>query len=162
MKFKFSLLFSFFLLILLSSPTFPQPSGMRMGPGMGRGQWKGESRCWSASELNLSSEQVKELDLVQQTYNRETHLLRAQLFVKWLELREILTDPSVKIESIRSKQGELFELQHKLEEKLLDYLIKLRNLLTQEQLKSWCPEKEFPSRREMMHRHGLMGPMHPH
>ncbi len=46
-------------------------------------------------------------------------------------------------------------------EKAVEYLIKVRNLLTQEQLKNWCPEQEFPSFPRMMHGPGPMGPMHP-
>jgi hypothetical protein len=55
----------------------------------------------------------------------------------------------------------MIELQSELDEKTIDYLIKLRNLLTQEQLKSWCPEREFPFFREMMQGPGPMSPMHP-
>jgi len=55
---------------------------------------------------------------------------------------------------------EIIELQSKQEEKAVEYLIKVRNLLTPEQLKSWCPEQEFPSFRHMMHGTGPMGPMH--
>jgi hypothetical protein len=154
----FVLFFSFFLLL---SPAYPQTPGRKHGPGMGMRPWKEEPRCWSVSDLNLSPDQMKELDVIQQHYLQETQLLRAQLFVKWLELREFLTDPAVKIESIHTKQGEIVELQRKQDERLIEYLIKLRNLLTQDQLKNWCPEKEFSSRREMMHRPGRMGPMHP-
>ncbi len=124
-------------------------------------QWKKEARCWRASELNLASEQAKGLDLIQQTYLRETQLLRVQLFSKRLELREFLTDSTIKIEDIRPKYLEMVEIQSKLEEKAVEYLIKVRNLLTQEQLKNWCPEQEFPSFPRMMHGPGPMGPMHP-
>lgn len=123
--------------------------------------WRGEARCWRASDLNLSTEQAKELEQIQQTYFRESQLLRAQLFSKRLELREFLTNPTVKIESVRTKHSETIELESKLEEKAIDYLIKVKNLLTQEQLKNWCPEQEFPSFRQMMYRPGPMGPMTP-
>jgi hypothetical protein len=102
---------------------------------------------------------MRGLDLIQQTYFQEVRLLRAQLFLKRLELREFLTNPTVKIESVRAKYWETIELKSKLEEKAIEYLIKLRNLLTQEQLKRWCPEKEFSLLREMMHGVGPMGPM---
>jgi Spy/CpxP family protein refolding chaperone len=159
MKSKLYLLFSCFLMILIPSPAFSQPSEMRMGPGMGIRHWRGENRGWRASELNLSSDQAKELDLIQQVYFRETQLLRAQLFSKRLELREILANPTTKIESIRSKYSEINEIQSRFEEKTIEYLIKVRNLLTPEQLKSWNPEEEFPLFRRMMP--GPMEPMHP-
>jgi Spy/CpxP family protein refolding chaperone len=124
-------------------------------------QWMGETRCLRASELNLSQEQLKGLDLIQQAYFQEIRLLRIQLFSKQLELREYLTNPNPRIESIRAKYWEMIELRSKLDEKTIDYLIKLRNLLTQEQLKSWCPEREFFFFREMMQGPGPMSPMHP-
>ena len=149
---------SFFFAILLTSPSFPQGSGMRHGPGMGMRPWKGEGPCWNASELNLSQEQRKGLDLIQQTYLREAQLIRAQLFTKRLEIREFLTNPTIKIESIRMKHLEIVDLRSKQEEKAIEYLIKVRNLLTLEQLQNWCPEQEFPSFRQMMYGPSPMGP----
>jgi Spy/CpxP family protein refolding chaperone len=125
---------------------------------MGMRKWRGEGPCWRASELNLSQEQRKSLDLIQQTYFREAQLFRLQLFTKNIELRELLTNPTTKIESIREKYYEIIELQSKQEEKAVEYLIKVRSLLTLEQLKNWCPEQEFPTFRQMMHGTGPMGP----
>lgn len=161
MKFKLSFLFSFFLLILFSSPAFSQPSGMRMGPGMGMRHWREENRGYRSSELNLSSEQAKELDIIQQAYFRETQLLRTQLLSKRLELRGHLKNPNTKIESIRSKYSEINEIESRFEEKAIEYLIKVRNLLTPEQLRSWNPEEEFPLFSRMMRGVEPMGPMHP-
>jgi len=159
MKSAFILLFtSFFFTILLTSPSFPQGSGMRHGPGMGMRPWKGEGPCWNASELNLSQEQRKGLDLIQQTYLREAQLIRAQLFTKRLEFREFLINPNIKIESVRMKHLEIVDLRSKQEEKAIEYLIKVRNLLTLEQLQNWCPEQEFPSFRQMMYGPSPMGP----
>lgn len=154
------LIFCLFLIFPVPS-SFSQSSGMGPNPGMGKKHWRGEARCWRASELDLSTEQMRGLDLIQQTYFQEVRLLRAQLFSKRLELREFLTNPTVKIESVRAKYWETIELQSKLEEKAIEYLIKLRNLLTQEQVKRWCPEKEFPFLREMMPGGEPMGPKPP-
>ena len=104
---------------------------------------------------------MKGLDVLQQTFFRETQAFRAQIFTKRLELRELLTNSNTKIETIRSKSSEILEHQAKLEEKSLDYLIKVRNLLTLEQLKNWCPEFEFPPFRRMMQGHDMMGPSPP-
>ncbi len=161
MKFKLNLIFSFFFLILLLSPAFSQPSGMRPSPEMGMKHWRGENRGWRASELNLSADQTKELNLIQQTYYQETQLLRATLFSKRLELREFLTNPTVKKEAIRSKYSEINEIQSKFEEKAVEYLIKVRNLLMPEQLKSWNPEEEFPFFQPMMQGPNPMGPIRP-
>jgi Spy/CpxP family protein refolding chaperone len=155
MKFKIQTLIFCFLFILTVSPAFSQPSGKGMK------KWRGEGPCWRTSELNLSQEQRKELDLIQQTYFREAQLLRLQLFTKRLELRELLTNPTARTESIRGKYLEIIELQSKQEEKVVEYLIKVRNLLTPEQLQNWCPEQEFPAFRQMMYGTDPTGSMRP-
>jgi Spy/CpxP family protein refolding chaperone len=155
MRFRLPFLLSLFFFILAASPSFSQPSGM----GMRR--WRSENPCWRASELNLSEEQRKGLDLIHQTYFRETQPLRLQLFTKRLELRELITNPTVKIESIRGKNLEIIDLQSKQEEKFLEYLIRIRNLLSPEQLRNWCPDQEFPASRQRMHGPGPMTPMPP-
>jgi Spy/CpxP family protein refolding chaperone len=154
MKSKILILSFWILLIGITSPSFSQP------PGMGMRKWRGEPTCWRASDLDLSQEQRKSLELIQQAYFREAQLLRAQLFTRRLELRELLTSPAVKIESIRAKNLEIIELQSKEEERSVDYLVKVRNLLTPEQLRKWCPEQEFPAFRHRMYGTGPMGPMH--
>jgi len=152
MKIKIKTLIFCFLILFAATSSFSQPSGKGMK------KWRGEGPCWGASELNLSQEQRKSLDLIQQTYFRESQFIRAQLFTKRLELREFLINPTIKIESIRVKYFEITELQSKQEEKAIEYLIKVRNLLTLEQLQNWCPEQEFPAFRQMMYGTGPMGP----
>jgi Spy/CpxP family protein refolding chaperone len=161
MKFKIQIFIFCCFFILAASPSFSQTSGIRSGPGMGMKRWRGESPCWRVHELNLSIEQRKGLDLIQQNYFRDTQLLRVELFTKLLELRELLINPSIKIESLRVKYLEISELRSKQEEKVIEYLIKMRNLLTPEQLQHWCPEQEFPSFLQMMYGTGPMGSMHP-
>jgi len=142
------------LFVLMTASSFSQP-------GMGMRRWRGEGQCLRASELNLSQEQKKNLDLLQQTYFREAQLLRLEVFAKNLELRELLTNPSVRVETIRGKTSEIAELQSKQEEKSVEYLIKVRNLLSPEQLKIWCPEQEFPYFRQTMPGRRPMGPIPP-
>ena len=128
---------------------------------MGRMHRRGEPQCFRASDLGLSPDQVKELELIQQSFYREAQPIRTELFSKYLELKEFLTNPIIKIESIQAKNAEIILLQSKLEERAIHYLIKVRALLTQEQLKVWCPEQEFPQSRRMMPGPMPMGPMGP-
>ena len=145
-----------FLFFLNTPSLFSQTPGMKIDPGLRMRPWKGEIRCWRALDLNLSPDQMKGLILIQQAYFRETLLLRTELFSKHLELREYLTNQAIKMEAIRSKHGEITELQSKLEEKAIEYLIKVKTLLTQEQLKNWCPEQEFAIFRRNMPGSGMM------
>ena len=161
MKKLVTILISISFLILLSSTSFPQSSGARFGQEMRMKQRRGDGPCLRASDLNLTPDKMKELDFIQQAFFREVQPLRTELFSKYLELKEFLTNPAVKIESIHAKNLEIIELQSKLEEKIIQYLIKVRALLTQEQLKIWCPEQEFSLSRRMMHGPGQIGPMPP-
>jgi hypothetical protein len=160
-KAKIILLVFCTLIVLPVSFSEAQPSALKTVAGMGMRQWRGENRCWKAADLTLSPEQVKGLDLINQTYLKETRPLRNELFSKRLELREFLTDPNIKAESIQLKNTEVLALESKIGDREVDYLIKVRSLLTQEQLKNWCPEQEFPFLRGMMQRPESMGPMPP-
>jgi len=151
----------FLFLFLFISPSFSQPSEKGHGPGMGRMHRRGEPSCLRASDLNLSPNQMKELELIQQSFYREAYPIRTELFSKYFELKEFLINPTIKIESIHAKNAEIILLQSKLEERTIHYLIKVRALLTQEQLKIWCPEQEFPQSRRMMPGPGHLGPMGP-
>jgi Spy/CpxP family protein refolding chaperone len=150
-----------FFLFALPWSSFSQPAGTKFRSGFGKAPWNTEGQCWKASDLNLTPDQTRALEIIQRTHLGEIQLLRAELFAKRLEVREFLINPATKIDSIRSKSTEIATLQSKLEEKTVEYLIKMKNLLTQEQLKSWCPELEFPFPRRMMHGPGSMGPMSP-
>jgi len=161
MKSKNKILFFIFIFLLPILPSFAQSPEIKPYSSKGMRQWRKEVRCWKASELNLSFEQTKGLDLIQQTYLRETQTLRTQLFAKRFELRELLTNPTIKTDSIRPKYLEMAEIQSKLEEKAMEYLIKVRNLLTQDQLHFWCPEQEFPLFHRMIHGMGPRGPIQP-
>jgi Spy/CpxP family protein refolding chaperone len=144
-------------LLLSTVLASPQTPAVKFEPGM-RHQ-RQDVRCGRAMDLNLSPEQIKEFDQIQQSLLRESQLLRAQLFAKRLELRETLTNPIAKTELIRLKHGEVASLESKIEEKYLDFLVKLRTLLTPEQLRNWCPEKEFLLPRGAMgHGPGMMDP----
>jgi Spy/CpxP family protein refolding chaperone len=155
MKVKMRILIFCFLVLLMTTPSFSQP------PEIGMRKWGGESPCWRASDLDLSSEQRKSFELIQQAFFREAQLLRAQLFTRRLELRELFVSPTTKTELIRAKNSEIIELESKQEEKSVEYLIKVRNLLTPDQLQKWCPEQELPVFRHMMRGAGPMGPMYP-
>lgn len=144
------------LLVFELSQVFAQPPGVKPPHRMGMRPWGGENRCPGAFELNLSPEQAKALDQFGQSYLQETRRLRMELLSKRLEFRELLTGPSVKEESIRAKAAELAELQSRLEEKVTDYLMKVRSLLTPDQLRLWCPEQDLFLFHRMMDRSPLM------
>ena len=148
-----ALSFSFVFSVVLASAQSP---GMKPPHEMGGRHWRGGGRCPGASELNPSPDQAKALDQLAQSYIQETKRLRMELLSKRLELREFLTDPSVKSVAIHAKTSEIVELQSKLEQTATDYLLKVRNVLTEDQLKNWCPEQDlFMSQRMMERPHSM-------
>lgn len=161
MKFKLFTIISFIISISFVDPSFSQSSGMKHSQAVGMMHFKRESPCQRAFELNLSPEQVNKLRLIQQTYFRETQPLRTELFTKRFEIRELLTNPMINIESIRSRYFGIAEIYSKLEEKAIEYLINIRNILTEEQIRKWCPEKEFPLYYMMPHGHRPIWPIKP-
>ncbi len=160
MKFKIIILF-YLISIFIVTHSFSQPSDMKHHSATGMMHFRREARCQRAFELNLSTEQMKKLKLIQQTYFRETQPLRNELFTKRFEIREILTNPTINTESIRPRYFEITEIYSKLEEKAIEYLINIRNILTEEQIRNWCPEKEFPLYQMMLHGHRAIGPIKP-
>lgn len=149
--------FKVYIALLVFSLFFLHDGPNSFSQHMGR-PWKKGTPCWKASELNLSLEQKKQLESIQQIFFRDTHRIRAELLSKRLEFRELLLNPNIKIEAVRSKYLEIDALQSKLDEKVVDYLIQVRALLTEEQIKNWCPEEEFFVFRPMRHRPGLISP----
>ena len=154
------IVFSLGLLLPICS-AFPQTPGSKTTLGMGMRQWRPDNRCWKASDLNLSPDQTKTLDLISLAYMNDTRLLRTEIFSKRMELREFLTNPSIKPEFIQHKTAEIIALGSKLEERAIEYLMKVRSLLTQDQIKNWCPEQEFQFLRGMMQRPEFTGPINP-
>jgi len=137
---------------------FAQPSGMRPKPGMGMREWRKGEPCSKALDLDLSPEQSRMLEIIQHSHFREIRLPRGELFLKRLELRELLTNPSAKPDLIRSKYAEFNDLQTKFEGRIMDYVINIRSILTSEQLKAWCPEQEIPFFHWMSPGGEMMGP----
>ena len=152
--------FSFVLLLPICS--FSQTPAAKPTLRMPMRPWMGENnRCWKAADLNLSPDQTKGLALINQTYATEIRPLRIELFSKRMELREFLMNPATKPESIQHKTTEIIALESKIDEREIDYLMKVRSLLTQEQIKSWCPEEDFHFLRGMMQRPEFTGPINP-
>jgi Spy/CpxP family protein refolding chaperone len=157
-----SLRIALLFLCLCLLPSLSRAQAGKSGPGWGVRNWRGDAQCLSASELNLVPEQARAIDLLRQSSLREMASLRAQIFAKRLELREFLTNPAVKTETLRSTQSAISEIETRLNEKGLDYLVRVRALLTPEQLRLWCPEKEYPFIHGMMtQRPWMMGPARP-
>ena len=81
---------------------------------------------------NLSPEQREKLQAQEEKFSQDTGELRRQLYQKRLELRGLWIDPKADPEKIKAKQGEVFELQRRIQDKALEHRLAIRHLLPEE------------------------------
>jgi Spy/CpxP family protein refolding chaperone len=110
-------------------------------------------------DLKLTNKQIKQMESTQNHYLRDMRALRNELLNKKYELRRLLSNPNSKASEIRSKQQEVFVLENQVQERILDYQLKVREILTPQQFKLWVSRHGMPSGHRMHHGSG-MGPMH--
>jgi Spy/CpxP family protein refolding chaperone len=125
--------------------------------GMGRGQR--HPRWCLPDDLRLTAEQVEKLKFIEGSYLNDITPLRNDLLNKRYELRRLISDPTSKADDIRAKQGEAFVLETQIQEKVIDYQLKVREVLTPEQFKVWISRYRMGAGPMRGHGHG-MGMMH--
>jgi len=91
-------------------------------------------RNWVPANLNLTAEQIKKIETLQQNYLKETTPIQNDLTSKSLELRTLMVNPSADANKIMAKQKEIFTLRQKLQEIALKYRLDGRKILTPEQI----------------------------
>jgi Spy/CpxP family protein refolding chaperone len=142
--------------IMLLGVTYVYAQGPSMGPGH-RGMRSQESWCPKVS--NLTPEQKAKFQELRGKLDDETAQLKGNMLTKRLELRSLWTDPKADPKAIMEKEKELRDLQNQMRDKMIQYKLEAREILTPEQL------AEFGSHWGMNHgygmRHGMghgMGP----
>lgn len=146
-----------FLIILSLLILFSQsPSSWAQRPGdRGTGRMHDRPPCWRPDDLRLTPEQTKKLNSIQARYLRDINSLRNELRNKKYELRRLMSDPRSKAHEIRRKQQEASALESRMQEKVIDYRLEVREILTPQQFELWISryQKGFGTRRG--HRHGM-------
>ena len=150
MKTRFLIILSICLFILWVPFVWAQWPGER---GMGSGQ--GHPPCWRPDDLRLTAEQMEKLKSFQGSYLNDLSPLRNDLLNKRYELRRLILDPTSKAEDIRAKQEEAFVLETQIQEKVIDYQLKVREILTPEQFKVWISRYKIGVGPRRGHRHGM-------
>lgn len=153
MKTRFFIILSVCFLILGVPMAGAQWLAQR-GMGMGHGHPPG----WLPEDLRLTAEQMEKLKFIEGSYLNEITPLRNELLNKRYELRRRFLDPTSKADDIRAKQEEAFLLETQIQEKVIDYQLKVREILTPEQFKVWISRYRMGVG-PMMRHHG-MGMMH--
>jgi Spy/CpxP family protein refolding chaperone len=120
-----------------------------------------EGRQWAESrgmmDLELSEEQVTEMNEIMLDYQKASLKLQSQIKMKQLELQELLLESTVDMDKVRTKLEEMASLQVQVKMKAIEHQIKLKEVLTEEQLEELsscfpmpgCSQDRFDSRREI-------------
>lgn len=96
----------------------------------------------SSPYSSLTPEQREKLQAQEQKFYQDTAELRRELYQKRLELQALWADPKADPEKIKAKQGEVSELQRRIQDKALEHQLAVRELLPEEGIGSgsWCPD----------------------
>lgn len=130
------------------------------GPGRGPG-YKGMhiQESWCPKISNLTPEQKAKFQELRRKFDEETAQLKGNMLTKRLELRSLWTDPKADPKAIMDKEKESGNLKNQMRDKVVQFKLEARKILTPEQL------AEFGSHGGMRHgygmRHGMrhgMGP----
>ncbi len=114
------------LLIALSTTVFAYgPRGGHMGLGIG-------GPCFAT--LNLSKEQADKMWQLKEKFRNDTQALRRELFQKRFDLRALYGDPKADETALITRQKEVNELRAKLADKMAQFKIEQRKILTPEQI----------------------------
>jgi Spy/CpxP family protein refolding chaperone len=139
-----------------------------LGVPMAGAQWPAQGEMggrhahppgWLPEDLRLTAEQMEKLKSIEGSYLHDITPLRNDLLNKRYELRKLLLDSTSRADDIRAKQEEAFVLETQIQEKVIDYQLKVREVLTAEQFKVWISRYRMGHGSMMGHHHG-MGMMH--
>jgi Spy/CpxP family protein refolding chaperone len=94
--------------------------------------------CASLEGLGLSEEQRASIQKIEALYWNEIGSRREKMMIKHIELQALLRDPNVSAQTIRQKSRDIGDLQAEIRERMIDYQIEIRSILTPDQRRQWC------------------------
>ncbi len=145
----------FISLLILRVPI----AGAQWPAQRGMGGRHGDAPWCLPDDLQLTEEQMEKLKSIEGSYLNDITPLRNDFLNKRYELRRLIADPTSKADDIRTKQEEALALETQIQEKVIDYQLKVREILTPEQFKLWISRYKMGHGPMRGHRHG-MGMMH--
>jgi Spy/CpxP family protein refolding chaperone len=119
--------------------------------------WPEKQTIGPRSRLNLTAEQKGKIVNLRLTFREETLELRTQLTRKRLEMQKLLLEESPDLTEVNALVDEMASVQAEIQKKAIEFGLKLKSLLTKEQLDK-LPEWDFGQRfGRAMGRRGPMG-----
>jgi Spy/CpxP family protein refolding chaperone len=126
---KLSTFLSLFLLVALFGTTHAQNPVVPVNR-----PFYGTARGAYAVNLNLTSDQLTKINDLRTAHYKDVLPLRTKLQSKMLELRTLMLQPVQNQNKIVALQKDIADLQQKIQQKALDFNIKVRKVLTPQQL----------------------------
>lgn len=83
--------------------------------------------------LNLSEEQISEINKSLLDFQKDTIELRNRIQIKELEIKALLLEPQTELEKVKAKMLEIADLQIELKVKTIEKYLETKGLLTSEQ-----------------------------
>ncbi len=106
-----------------------------------------------ARELNLTDDQVAGLKELRGAFLRDTLEWRNDLVAKRFDLQDLMRQPQADPNQILNKQREVSDLESRIQERMILYLLDVRKTLTPDQVKRLPPGWGPPG----YGRHRMMG-----
>jgi Spy/CpxP family protein refolding chaperone len=120
------------MVLMLAGFMFAQPRMGQNRPQMAQNENAQFGRGYS--NLDLTDQQESQLQELRGEHNKAMIPLRADLKVKRIELKELIADGKSK-KSIDAKQNSILEVQSKMANMRTDHLIKVRNIVGEDNFK---------------------------
>jgi Spy/CpxP family protein refolding chaperone len=106
--------------------------GPGFGPGFGRGF--GPPAYGFPPIPNLTAEQSAQIQALRDGFLKEIDPVQKELYAKATELRKLWFTPNADQATVAAKQKDIFNLQSQIQEKATNLGLKIRKILTPEQL----------------------------
>lgn len=107
-----------------------------------------DSTCKPLSEMDLTEEQNRAIEMVRASYRTEILQLRSNLMAKRIEFKGLMKDPEADTEKIRATADDIEILRSRFDNMVLEYQMEIRKNLMPDQIKSWCINEEMAVKRE--------------
>jgi Spy/CpxP family protein refolding chaperone len=124
------------LALVILGVTYAYAQGPGFGPGFGPGH-RGGPYCDSLNrgkQPALTPEQQTKFQELHQKWNEEAAQLREDIVTKRLELQSLWANPNSDSKAIVDKEKELRDLQNQMKDKMIQFRLEARTILTPDQI----------------------------
>ena len=134
------------MVLMLAGFMFAQPRMGQNRPQMAQNENAQFGYGYRYSNLDLTDQQTSQLQELRNEHNKAMIPLRADLKVKRIELKELIADGKSK-KSIDAKQNSILKIQSKMANIKTDHLIKVRNIVGEDNFKKMGAMKKHHSKK---------------